>query len=172
MSVFPTRPGLALFAAMCVGLSASALAQPSDAPAWQEAEVAPPTQFRTEGIATFVLDQSAAMVLAVDPATVAIGSDGVVRYVFVARSPNGALNVLFEGIRCQTAEVKTFAYWSATSGWHTDATAQWQALAFRGPTRRAMQMARGGVCEGRTPNNSAARIVETLRRGHNDIQRR
>jgi len=36
----------------------------------------------------------------VDPATVSVGADRIVRYVLVARSTNGVDNVRFEGIRC------------------------------------------------------------------------
>ena len=36
----------------------------------------------------------------VDAKSVSVGSDGVVRYSLIAKSPGGALNTSFEGIRC------------------------------------------------------------------------
>ena len=106
-----------------------------------------------------------------DADTLRIDSDGVVRYAFVARSSSGALNVLFEGIRCQTGEVKLYAHWDKNTGWTPVAGGEWKALSFQGTTRRAMQMARGGICAQATPNGSPARILDTLRRGDTDLTR-
>lgn len=39
-----------------------------------------------------------------------IGEDGVVRYTLVIRSNNGAENLFYEGLRCSTSQIKTFAY--------------------------------------------------------------
>ena len=76
-----------------------------------------------------------------------------------------AIDALFEGIRCQTGEVKLYASWDAGQGWTPATRGEWQPLSFRGPTRRAMQMALGGVCSHRTPNGPPARILDTLRNG-------
>ena len=45
-----------------------------------------------------------------DSASIARGSDDVMRYTVVVVSPNGARNVFHEGLRCLTDEVKTYAY--------------------------------------------------------------
>lgn len=50
--------------------------------------------------------------LGVDPASVTLGPDGVIRYVIVAQSASGALNAWYEGLRCTTAQVKTYAHWN------------------------------------------------------------
>ena len=42
----------------------------------------------------------------IDAASLSVGTDGVVRYTLVARSPSGAANVSFEGIRCSTQVVQ------------------------------------------------------------------
>lgn len=38
-----------------------------------------------------------------------MGSDGIVRYVLVARSSAGTESVSFEGMRCATREVRIYA---------------------------------------------------------------
>lgn len=53
----------------------------------------------------------------IDASTLAIGTDGVVRYALVLRSPSGAENVFYEGIRCATHELRSYAYGSSQSRW-------------------------------------------------------
>jgi len=49
----------------------------------------------------------------IDPQTLTVGDDGVVRYVLMLRSPSGSENIMFEGIRCNKRDYKTFAYGTA-----------------------------------------------------------
>lgn len=46
----------------------------------------------------------------IDGKQLQVGEDGVVRYTIVIRSPSGADNVMYEGLRCTTGEVKQYAY--------------------------------------------------------------
>ncbi len=136
---------------------------------WKEASVPAPTQWSVERAVEFQLGAESALRYAIDPQTVSIGEDGVARYVFIARSSNGAVNVFFEGMRCQTAEVKVYARWDpGARQWRDSGSEPWQALDVRGATRRAMQMARAGVCDGKSPNRSPSHIVNALRNGRAD----
>jgi hypothetical protein len=45
----------------------------------------------------------------VDGATLSVDAKGVVRYVFVSRSPSGVENVSYEGLRCTTGEYRVYA---------------------------------------------------------------
>lgn len=152
--------------------TASALAQVGDSEPWQESEVNLPTQWRIDRLVEFPLDGSGSMRHAIEPSTISIDGDGVVRYVFAARSSSGALNAFYEGIRCQTGEVKVYARWDVDARqWRISDRAPWQTLEFRGPTRRAMQMARGGICDNKVANQSAAHILNTLRNGRAEPSR-
>lgn len=160
------------FASACLlPPTASALNQPEEPPPWQEAQVTPPANFSTDAVTPFVLEAQSSMRLGIDPKTLTIDPDGVVRYVLVAKSSQGALNVLYEGIRCASAEVKVYARWDNVSSWNTSGKAEWEPLAFRGTARRAMLMARGGVCEGKVPNGTPARILRALQSGNTDLPR-
>lgn len=130
---------------------------------WTESAVVPPEVFNTETVQPFDMGKSSALAYGIDPASLIVGEDGVVRYVMVARSTSGALNVLYQGIRCATAETKTYARLSDKRTWNTSADAKWQALSFSGPTRPAMMLARQGVCEGRTVTGNAQKILAALR---------
>jgi hypothetical protein len=68
-------------------------------PDWKEAEAPPPPALRTDGLIPLDVPRSA-LRFCVDPASVAVGSDGIVRYVVVATSSSGAVNAMYEGIRC------------------------------------------------------------------------
>jgi CNP1-like family protein len=57
----------------------------------------------------------------IDGSTLAPGKDGVVRYVLVARSPEGVDNVTYEGLRCESADQRIYALgrdgsWTAARG--------------------------------------------------------
>lgn len=151
--------------------SATAQATAEDPKAWQEAEAVLPQQVNLDKVIEFDLDRRSALRFGIESDSLRIGPDGVVRYVFVARSTSGALNVLYEGIRCQTGEVKLYALWDPGTGWTPATSSAWIPLSFRGATRRAMQMARGGICFNSLPNGDPRKMLDTLRNGATELQR-
>ncbi len=48
----------------------------------------------------------------VDGKSLQVGEDSVVRFTLVIRSPNGADNVMYDGLRCSSSEIKNYAYGS------------------------------------------------------------
>lgn len=92
----------------------------------------------------------------VDPATLSVGADRIVRYVVVARSPSGVDNVRFEGIRCP-GEYRIFAVARPDGSWGgrpsewrpvpKDARAAENALSRRYfcPVRQAIRTPQEGV---------------------------
>jgi len=161
--VHQRKSWVALCGWLCMSPMAMAVKTSQDG--WQEQHVQPPATFKVEGLQTFDVSVGSSLIYGIDPDTLSLGGDGVVRYVLVARSPSGALNVLYEGIRCQTAEMKTYARWDNQGHWISSAGSAWRTLAFSGPTRHAMRLARDGICEGPTPNGSARNMLQTLERG-------
>jgi hypothetical protein len=151
--------------------SFGAHAQVEEAEPWREAEVTPPAAFSIDQLQTFEVMQGSSLSYGIDPKTLSVGEDGVVRYVLVARSTSGALNVLYQGIRCQTGEAKTYGRWDNQSSWNTGRSDDWQQLSFKGPTRPAMMLARAGICEGRTITGNPQKILNTLKKGRPDETR-
>jgi hypothetical protein len=142
-----------------------------DEPAWQETPVSPPGTFSTERLLDFEVSTGTSLNYGIDPATLSVGDDGVVRYVMVARSSSGALNVLYQGVRCQTGELKTYARWNNNaSTWNVGAKEEWHALSFAGFTRPAMLLAKAGICDGRTVNGNPQKILHTLKNGRPDTR--
>jgi hypothetical protein len=98
----------------------------------------------------------------VDRATVAVGRDGIVRYVLVGRSPGGAENVSFEGIRCDSREYRIYAVGHGGGQWGGKPT-PWHTLrgAEVAPVRRALQ--RSYFCADAMPVRDTAEAVAALR---------
>ena len=160
--------------ALCLGAAAHAAwaAVDEETEAWSEAEVTLPSGLHTERLVPFVLDQRSTMQLGIDPTSLSVGRDGVVRYVFVARSGSGAINALYEGVRCKTAEVKVYARWDPSQKqWRVHPGDAWQRLEAGGATGRALQMAQAGLCDGRAPTRSTRTIVDSLQNGRADQMR-
>ncbi len=100
----------------------------------------------------------------IDPATLAVGAtDGVVRYVVVMRNATDSVNVAFEGIRCTTGEVKTYARVNAAGKWVNNEQAPWKDLTSNLPSRHAYALAKQGACDGRTAGKRDE-IVRGLKR--------
>ena len=73
------------------------------------AEVAPPSFPREQDLIPFYVSAVSRFQFFVDGSSIEPGPDGVVRYVLVAISRQGARTVNFEGIRCASAEYRIYA---------------------------------------------------------------
>jgi hypothetical protein len=81
----------------------------------------------------------------------------------VATSATGTVNAMYEGIRCDEAQVKLYARHSPASGWVAPRNSDWQPLHATPNSRHSLFIARNGVCLGHAPNGNAAQIVQDLR---------
>jgi hypothetical protein len=127
-----------------------------------ESDAPPPPALRTDRLIPIEVVGSS-LHFGVDPASVAVSRDGIVRYVVLASGtgPGGAVNGLYEGIRCRTGEVRTYARYLPGAGWTTAQGALWHPL--QDPqSRHSLAIARTGACMGQAPNRSAAQIVQDL----------
>ena len=129
---------------------------------WKEADAPPPPALRTQGLIPIEV-AGASLRFGVDPASITVGKDGVVRYVVVATSSSGAVNALYEGIRCGTGEVKVYGRHTPGSGWVPAPDANWQALRSVANSRHSLAIARNGACMEQAPNGSPVQIAQDLR---------
>lgn len=146
-----------------VGGPAARAQAPGDEPAWQEAVVSAPPSFDAGRAVPLEVSRASSLAFAVDPQTVTVGTDGVVRYVLIASSPGGALNVFYEGVRCATGAYRLYARHSREGGWAPVADSAWTPLGERGAPRHALVFARTVACDGRATAGSAREIVQALR---------
>lgn len=132
-------------------------------PEWKEMDTPPPSALRTTGLIPIEVEGSR-LSFGVDPASISIGNDGVVRYVVVAQSTGGAVNAMYEGLRCDGGLVKVYARYSPGQGWVPASDAEWQPVrAGTAITRHSLAIARGGACKDTAPNGTASQIALDLK---------
>jgi hypothetical protein len=130
-------------------------------PDWKEVDApAPPAMLRMQGLVPLNVDASQ-LRWGIDPATVSIGADGIVRYVVVATGEGSAVNAFYEGLRCSAGEVKVYARRGGDGGW-VPARAEWQSVFNNRAARHSLAIARNGACTGSAPNVSAGQITRDI----------
>ena len=138
---------------------------------WREGDVKLPAYPKTEGLIEFEVIGGSFRFF-IDPQSLALGPDGVVRYTLVARSPSGFANISYEGIRCSTMEYKVFAFgndgkWAArdsdwrriepksVQSWHYELRVNYFC-----PDRRAIETAAEGLDALRNRGHPKAKITQ------------
>jgi hypothetical protein len=101
----------------------------------------------------------------VDPASVTVGTDGIVRYTLVARGDGSAMNVSYEGIRCKTRERKTFAYGRTDGSWLEARDPQWTTIGGSPATGPSFALYEDFFCPARAIVATGVEAVEALRMG-------
>lgn len=148
----------------------------TDGEQWQEGEVPPPPAFSSAALVPLDLGQAAPELrFGLVPESLQIGADGVVRYVVVAQSRSGAVNVMHEGLRCRTQEMRTYARWSpqqlplpvnfdsSAGHWRSAGQTRWVNWRDHAAARPAWALARAGLCDGAAPNGNPAQMLRALR---------
>jgi hypothetical protein len=99
---------------------------------WEEQKWSLPTYPSDGNLLPFSVDAPSSFQFFIDSRSISVGKDGVVRYTLVARSASGALNVSYEGIRCESRERKLYAFGRSDKTWAQARGADWQGI----PSRR------------------------------------
>jgi hypothetical protein len=92
-----------------------------------EEVVAPPQYPENATLVEFEVRDANGFRYLVDAATLAVGRDGIVRYVLVARSPDGVENVTYEGLRCPSGEQRVYALGHRDRTW-SPARGDWRRI--------------------------------------------
>ena len=155
-----------LILAGLMSLSCAASAQRDiDLLDWKEGVVPPPPAFDLGKLLTFEVLSGSSLVYGVDPATLRIDDDDVLRYVMVASSASGARNVFYEGLRCVTGEFKTYARSSPEGVWRNVEKPEWRPVFGNMPSRHAFQFAKAGACDGAARATTVNDIIRKLKAG-------
>lgn len=135
----------------------------TDTSDWKEADVPPPPAYDMAKLLSFDVARSSSLVFGVDPASFSISkSDGVVRYVMVASNSSGAKNAMYEGLRCTTGEVKTYARAKPDGTWATVTKPEWKSVYDPTIARHSLHFAQAGACQGAAPVGSVRELVRML----------
>ena len=96
--------------------------------AFKEIEVALPSYPQDSALLEFAPRRNSANHFYIDRDSISIGSDRVIRYSTVIKSPSGAINTSYEGLRCKTSEYKIYAFGSGKSEWAKVPDVQWRYI--------------------------------------------
>jgi hypothetical protein len=136
----------------------------NEARLWTEENVSLPAYPARERLIAFDAGGGLDFSFFIDPATVSVGKDGVVRYGLVARSAGGAENVRFEGLRCATAEYRIYAVGRPDGSWSARAN-EWRPFE-RGAARSVHgALSRHYFCPNRQVVSSTEEAVGALKQG-------
>ena len=131
---------------------------------WIESEVPPPPQFDVGRMLAVDMPPQRDLRYGVDPDTIRITGDGVVRYVAIAtrrNGTNGPVNAFYEGLRCATGEVKDYARYSGDH-WTTAKDPQWVDLDDKRSTH-SRALAQEAICRSAAPRDSVGEMVKLLK---------
>ena len=132
--------------------------------AWAESAVNLPAPPKKENLLSFYVSPTATIDFSIDAKSLSVDKDGVVRYTLVATSRTGATNISYEGIRCQSAEKKLYAFGQSDGSWSRARRDAWDVIRESGANRQHATLALEYFCEGGSVAGKAETIVERLRR--------
>lgn len=101
----------------------------------------------------------------IDATSITIGSDGVVRYTMVVRSPSGAQNVSYEGIRCETTEQKAYAFGRRDGTWSNASAPAWKKIEYKQLQRQHGVLYSHYFCPDGAPIRSAEAAIQRMKYG-------
>jgi hypothetical protein len=105
--------------------------------------------------------------------SVRAGLDGVVRYSLVIRSPSGADNAFFEGIRCTSNEIKTYAYgitdMNDKKSFFPRSDPQWQQVLSSGVKGYGPTFINSYLCGFNGKNLKLGEIIQNIKYGKGEV---
>lgn len=136
---------------------------------WKEEEAPPPPAFDLRRLVPLEMPSYMSLRFGVDPQTMSVTGDGVVRYVVIAyREGTDTVNAFYEGVRCATEEYKTYARYSGGE-WNTVTRPEWKRIDDRNSIY-TYQLAKQSLCAGgRAPRSTIADMIRELKQP--EIQR-
>jgi CNP1-like family len=148
---------------LLAGPMAMAADEDEDAKAWLERPVtAFPAAPDPAQMIRFFVSGTASQVFAIDAKSLSIGDDGVIRYTLVAQSASGVKNISYEGLRCASFEMKTYAYGRADGTWSVARRDEWLPIAHKVSNRPQAALALDYFCQGKSVAAKVNEIIDKM----------
>lgn len=132
---------------------------------WSELQAQLPVYPKQENLLPFFVSAATDNQFYIDALSISVGEDGVVRYALIVKSPEGAENVSFEGIRCATHEKKIYAFGRAEGGWSKARFAKWEQIRYANRNRQHHMLYDDFFCPAGLIVNSPEEAINALKRG-------
>jgi hypothetical protein len=112
----------------------------------------------------FEVSGNTPLAFAIDSKSLSVGDDGVVRYTVVVKSPSGAYNVNYEGIRCDTYEWRQYAGLNADhDGWDDKVATPFARIENGNLNAYQASLYQDYFCANKIPTGNAKQILENMR---------
>ncbi|NTV09876.1 MAG: hypothetical protein HGA47_03780 [Zoogloea sp.] len=131
---------------------------------WREGEVKLPPYPAEADLVPFDAGPTATNRFMIDARSLSVGEDGVVRYTLVVRTPGGAENVTYEGIRCKTYEKRVYAVAARSGEWAKSRNDAWSLITDNRLNRHHAALADEYLCQDGSPVAKAGVALDRLRR--------
>ncbi|VWM10192.1 CNP1-like family protein [Burkholderia lata] len=119
---------------------------------------------QTGDLLPFNVSQNTPLKFFVDAKSLAVGTDGVVRYAVVITSPAGARNVNYEGIRCDTYEWRQYAGLNSEhDGWDRTVENDWRRIENGELNAYHSALYQDYFCANKMPQGTTQQILENIR---------
>ncbi|MBX9849085.1 MAG: CNP1-like family protein [Rhodocyclaceae bacterium] len=140
---------------------------------WKESAYTLPTFPREENLIEFYVGPAVTGKYFIDQSTIgAGGNDNVVRYAMVVKTTGGATNISYEGLRCDTGELRIYATGRADGTWVESRQSEWRPLKAQSLNRHQGALFVNYFCPNRIAVWTAKEGREALKRGsHPDLAR-
>jgi hypothetical protein len=131
---------------------------------WQESDYALPPYPKDENLVEFSVDAAPNSKAYIDKTAIGVGTkDNVIRYVLVVKTNGGAVNVSYEGVRCDTNEYRIYALGTQEKTWSEPRVSEWRP--FKIHNRQQKSLANYYFCPNYTPIKSVEEGWYALRVG-------
>lgn len=129
---------------------------------WEEAAYTVPAYPNTASWTGFYVPLEQNFDYSIDASTLTLGSDGVLRMIMRAVSKKGAVNLSYEGLRCDAKTLRVYAFGDTINHrWIESSKAVWRRLTLDDTARVRL---RSDICpDGQVPP-SAERALELLKK--------
>lgn len=158
---------MVLLLSLFVGLTASHAQLPSTDPDWKESDAPPPPVLDAATLSRLVpfeVSIDSDLRWGIDPASIQINNDGLVRYVVIARSTSGVINAFYETIDCNKAEFKIHARHSGKGEWSLVTRPDWRSMFDKtSPSKHVLMLAKQGACMGKATAKNATLMMQAIK---------
>ncbi|MGA2553041.1 MAG: CNP1-like family protein [Burkholderiaceae bacterium] len=129
---------------------------------WTEIKPDTPSPVQDDKLIGFYVSPNTSFRFALDSSSITLGKDGVIHYVLVGTSSEGARNVSFQGMRCATREVKIYAFGRSDGTWTPARTSAWARVGESDSNRENAALYKEILCPDGFPLN-LKQVVDRLR---------
>ncbi len=129
---------------------------------WQEIAVQLPPAPVPENLVAFYVGPTTPSKSYVDLKSLTVGSDNVVRYTMVTKTSGGATNISYAGMRCETYEIKQYAFGRTDGNWSRSRQDKWTRIKDVGTNRQDAALYKSYFCQNGLLAGNAKKIIDRL----------